>query len=329
VARDTLVSASYIGTQTVHIWTTRQFNVPIFFPGNAVNGVCTAAGYVFRTTGTCSTATNINDRRMLTLERPQDGQYIGALDDFEPGGTQSYHGLLVTVQRRATRGLTLNSNYTLSHCIGDHWGTAPAASEAYQDPNNRDLDRGNCEADRRHILNFTALVETPEFSGKTLRTLASGWRLSGIYRTSSGAPLTIASGDDRALSGNDAQRANQVLADPYGDKSGRAFTNYFNRDAFAQPAVGTLGNMGPRNIQGPRTWQFDMSLSRIFRLRETHRLEVRAEAYNVTNSFRPLVGGSGGGGGTNAFTTLTNSRFGQIREAYEPRIMQFALKYVF
>jgi hypothetical protein len=62
-----------------------------------------------------------------------------------------------------------------------------------------------------------------------------------------------------------------------------------------------------------------MSLSRAFQLREQERLEFRAEAFNVTNSFRPQ----------NPNVTLTNAQFGQLRTAYDPRILQFALKFVF
>ena len=53
--------------------------------------------------------------------------------------------------------------------------------------------------------------------------------------------------------------------------------------------------------------------------REIQRLEFRAEAYNLTNSFRP----------GNPSTILNESTFGQIRSSDTPRIMQFALKYAF
>jgi hypothetical protein len=96
-------------------------------------------------------------------------------------------------------------------------------------------------------------------------------------------------------------------------------TRYLNPAAFAQPAIGTYGNMSPLNIHGPRTWQFDTSLSRVFKVRESQTLEFRAEAYNLTNSFRP----------GNPNVTLNNSLFGQIRTSDDPRILQFALKYVF
>lgn len=64
-------------------------------------------------------------------------------------------------------------------------------------------------------------------------------------------------------------------------------------------------------------------------------MEFRAEAYNVTNSFRPgcSIDPSTGVALTSCTGTLSgaqnNQFFGQLRNAREPRIMQFALKYVF
>ena len=81
-----------------------------------------------------------------------------------------------------------------------------------------------------------------------------------------------------------------------------------------------------RSIQGSATWSFDMALSRTFRLAENQRLEVRAEAYNVTNTFRPSIVVTGA---SILGVSLASNTFGQIRNALDPRIMQFALKYVF
>ena len=116
-------------------------------------------------------------------------------------------------------------------------------------------------------------------------------------------------------SGRD-QRVNQVLSDPYGDKS---INNYLNPAAFELPALGTLGNMGSNSVSGPGSFQFDAALSREFRFRETQRLEFRAEAFNVTNGFRM----------NNPNTSLNSNTFGQVTSAKDPRIMQFALKYFF
>ncbi|HYR90432.1 MAG TPA: carboxypeptidase regulatory-like domain-containing protein [Terriglobia bacterium] len=313
VKTDWLVSATYLGSQVVHMWVQKPLNPGVYIPG----GSCTLNGVTYNP---CSSAINVNQRRRLNLERPQDS--IGILDEFDAGGTQSYHGLLLSVQRRAARRITVSGNYTWSHCIGDNGDTngfGPAFGASYVDPNNRDFDRGNCDSDRRHIFNLAAIAETPQFANPGLRAALGGWRVAGIYIKSTGSFLTVTSGVDRALTGIAGQRVDVVLTDPYGDKSGRTLTSYLNPAAFALPALGALGNMGRANVQGPGTWQFDAALSKLFQIGENQKLEFRAEAYNVTNSFRP----------GNPNTSLLSSVFGRITTALEPRVMQFALKYTF
>ncbi len=128
-------------------------------------------------------------------------------------------------------------------------------------------DKGRCGTWRKHIFNLSASVETPRFENTTARILGSGWRLSGIYRANSGAPLTVFTGTDRALSGIQAgtQRANQVLDDPYGDGT---VDNWLNPLAFAQPALGTYGDSVRNAYDGPGRQVVDLSLVRSFRLRQ-------------------------------------------------------------
>jgi hypothetical protein len=314
IGTEWVASASYIGSQTAHLWTVKQLNPAVFLG----LGPCTLNGVNY---AVCSTTANTDQRRVLSLLNPVAGEAYSFINEVDQGGTASYHGLLLSVQRRAARGVTLNANYTWSHCIADitfsDFNTSPAA--AYTDTNNRSADRGNCimtGQDRRHLFNITAVAETPRFANDTLRMLATGWRFSPLVRFSSGRPLTITSSTDVALSGTANQRPNQVLADPYLEKDG---LRYLNPAAFAAPAPGTLGNVGVGSVVGPMSWQFDAALSRTFSIRESQRIELRAEAFNVTNSFR-----------RNDPTTVLNSNiFGQINSARDPRIMQFALKYVF
>jgi hypothetical protein len=302
--------------------------------GNAINpavflglGPCTLNGVSYPV---CSTTANTDARRILSLERPIDGDKIGLLAELDDGGRSSYHGMLLSLERRVTGGLTFNGNYTWSHCIGPFPGSQIKLTpdEVYSKPYDRDFDRGNCiDSDRRQLFNFTALGETPTFSNRTVRMLATGWRLSGIYRFSSGAPLNVVNGVDRALNGVAVgssnslprQRPNQVLANGYKDTSGRPLTAWLNPAAFALPALGTYGNVGHASFVGPSTWSLDMALSREFNVREAQRVEIRAEAFNVTNSFRP----------GNPDTNISSNTFGVIRTALPPRVLQFALKYVF
>jgi hypothetical protein len=220
-------------------------------------------------------------------------------------------------------------------------GYGSSVDHTYQDPNDRHRDRANCEIDARHIFNFTGVFETPQFAGRALNLIASGWRLSGLYRLNSGAvnaanassgyrtvTLGAASsaqrssegGGDRCLCDISNQRPVLLLPDAvYLDKSARPNTQYLNPAAFGQPALGTLGNMGRVNIRLPLAWQFDMSVARTFNVREAQSIEFRAEAYNVLNAFRPGI----------INTSLSSAQFGLVRTALDPRILQFALKYLF
>jgi hypothetical protein len=166
--------------------------------------------------------------------------------------------------------------------------------------------------------------------------------LSGIYRYSSGSPINVNyNTTDFALTGTLRQRPNLVAGvNPYLNTSGSPNSQYLNPAAFSAPAFGTYGNLGWNALTGPGAWSLDMSLTRAFRITERQTIEVRAEAYNVTNSFHPAFAtGANQNGSVSATTTANagspnfaipnNAIFGQIRGALDPRIMQFALKYTF
>jgi hypothetical protein len=145
-----------------------------------------------------------------------------------------------------------------------------------------------------------------------------------IYQWTSGAPMTIVSGADRALTGLAGQPADRVSDDIYQDQSGSLGSQYFNRAAFATPALGTYGSSGFFSVRGFANWSIDAALSRVFNIGAAHRLEARIEAFNLTNAVRPVVSGVPA-----AFTNLSSSTFGRVTAVQDPRIMQFALKYVF
>ena len=299
----------------MHFWTLNPVNAAQFLG----LGPCVLGGVAYNP---CSATTNNDARRLLSLERPRDGDKIGPLAEFDDGGTSMYHGMLLSLERRAVKGMTFSANYTLSHCIGpyaDINSNGPPADETFTKPNNRDFDHGNCIADRRQLFNSSAVWLTPQFANSALRMVVSNWKVSGIYRFSSGQPLNVTVGSDRALNGTTLQRPDQVLANPYKDNSGRPFTQWLDPNAFQPQALGTYGNVAYNAFLGPSTWGIDMGVSRSFNLREMQRMEIRAEAFNVTNSFRPM----------NPATAINSNVFGQIRQSYDPRILQFALKYVF
>jgi hypothetical protein len=159
----------------------------------------------------------------LILENPRWGQFYGAVDVHSDVGTQSYRGLKLSFQRRAAAGVSLNGNYTLSNCMGDTESGFSFAqfSAGYLDPKNPAFDRGNCTQNRTHIANFTVGAQTPAFSTRALRVIASGWRASGILNARSGGWLSVTTTTDTAATGITGQRLNQVLDNPYGGQDTR------------------------------------------------------------------------------------------------------------
>ena len=319
------VSASYVGTQAIHLWTNIELNPGVYL-GTAACTINTATGPV--NYPVCSTTGNLNNRRVLNLQDPKKALNIANLTAFDDGATSNYHGMILSAQWRLGSNVNFNANYTLSHCIGNATvgGTIPNPGQNYVHANNRGLDRGNCASDRRNLFNLTAVAQTPRFENRALRTAITGWQLSAIYRFASGAPLTILSGLDQAMNGFTLQRGNQVNPVTASPTQGSACANvapcisWLNPAAFTQPAVGTLGNLGLLNVLGPTFFQADLALVRQFRIRETQRLELRGEAFNVTNGLRANNPG---------VTLSTPQSFGVILSAQDPRIMQVAAKFVF
>src|SRR5207253_5063744 len=191
VTPGTLVSIAYLGTQVTHLRAATPLNESIFIPGvGDARGNCflngSAVYFTVAPGAACSTAANTQNRRRLSLLRPQFKDEIGRLGNLDNGGTQNYHGALLSVQKRPAHGVTVNANYTLSHCIGDYAGRTQtgygtSVDATYQDPNNRRKDRSNCEIDVRHSFNLTSVAETPKFANRTMTMLGSGWRLSVVY----------------------------------------------------------------------------------------------------------------------------------------------------
>ncbi len=305
-------SASYLGSHADRLWGALQVNPGVFLG----LGPCTINGVAYPS---CTTAANVNNRRVLILENPAAGQFYGAVDVHSDVGSQSYRGLKLSFQRRAGSGVSLNGNYTVSTCEGDTESGFSFAqfSAGYLDPHNPSLDRGNCSQNRTHIANFTLGAQSPQFANTAVRALASGWRVSGILNARSGSWLTVTTSTDTAATGITGQRLNQVLDNPYGEHT---LDTYLNRAAFAQPAAGTLGNHVRNSIEGPAFWTTDLSLSRRIPVAGRQSLELRLETFNLLNNFN----------WGNPVTNFNAATFGRIlTQSGDPRIMQFGVKYDF
>jgi hypothetical protein len=303
--KDWLLSANYIGNKSTHLWGQYDLNHAIYIPGN-----CGA--------NPCSTLANVNQRRTYTLLNPTAGALIGAMDQLDDGVNANYNALILKAQHRFSQNFTLLASYTYSHCLQDaqlvvnDLGNGPL----YQNPLNRNADHGACDFDLRHNAVASLVIASPRFSNHVANTLLSDWQLAPILSVHTGFPFTPTSGQDNSRTGEGADRPDMV-GNPYvQDLSTRV---WLNPRAFAQNAVGAFGNAGWNSLRGPNFFDIDVGLSRTFRIRESHRLQLRFEFFNSTNHVNFNNPGS----------NISNSNFGTILSAQDPRILQFALKYMF
>jgi hypothetical protein len=315
-----LASGTYMGNLGVHETQGHEGNPGVYIPGTncLINGV---------TYATCSTVANENQRRLLSLENPTQGAYFSTLGVIDSNGTRSYNGMVLSLQRRAAKGVSLLANYTWSHCI-DFGSTTNTNTIQTWNVNQIRNDRGNCELDRRHNFNLSTVYQTPQFSNRTTRLLATGWQVSGIVRILSGPWRTVLSGLDNALTGTADQFPN-VLTSPYAANKGANTRVWLNPAAFSQPALGTYGNMSSQSIQAPGSIGIDMALARLFKIGERMSVMIRAEVFNVPNHVNPGDPNAVAALSSGVDLTLTDPLFGKIVNAADPRIMQMALKFSF
>jgi hypothetical protein len=162
-----------------------------------------------------------------------------------------------------------------------------------------------------------------------MKTILGGWEWSGIIRSQSGVPVNVDNTvfGDNAGTGNGVEgRSSVSRPDLAGNPHSAACTPtpgpgplLFNPCAFTNPQGLTFGNT-PRNFLNlPYRTNFDMGLYKEFAIRESKSVEFRWETFNTFNHTQ--FSGIDSDFGSSTFLTATT--------VHDPRIMQFALKFIF
>jgi hypothetical protein len=229
-------------------------------------------------------------------------------------GHSTYHSLQTRVERRFSRGLTFTAAYTFSKLIDDAGAvfdaailTGPAASFQAADSHNRRLEKDESTGSIPHVFSGSWVWEIP--AGR-------GWQFAGIVRLQSGSPLAVTQATNlNAFAGFGIQRPNR-LANPALPADERSPARWFNTAAFAQAPQFTIGNSSRNPVVGPEYGSLDLMLGKTFSIREPIRVEIRAEAFNVTNT-PPLTAPN---------TSFGTAAFGTITRALDPRVFELVLK---
>jgi carboxypeptidase family protein/TonB-dependent receptor-like protein len=230
---------------------------------------------------------NVNNIDPATGTRPLP--QFAKVDIKSSGSNTAFHGLQVSLYRRASRGLQLGTQYMWSHAF-DEGALGGGESTSIQNAACRRCEHASTNQDVRHTLTMNGVYALPfgRDAGKgdgAAKYLLGGWQLSGLLQARTGRPLTITSSrsaGDLPDGNNSAQRADLVAGQPL-YPSTQTPEQWFNTAAFALPARGTWGSAGRNIIRAPGLFQVDLALQKRFALTTDRSLEFRAEAFNAFN----------------------------------------------
>lgn len=249
-------------------------------------------------------------------------------------GSSSYNGMLVSLQKRFSKGFQFDLNYTLSHSIDNNSTVANTVfGGLICDLRNLRVCRGDSDFDIRHLITANGIFELPvgrgRFIGKDmpywLDAVVGGWNLTGIFAYRSGLPFSTTTGSfpvGFVLDSPGVFTSNVNVTGTIHDDG--STIQYFQDpngvlSAIRNPFGGEIGNRN--NLRGPTFWSADIALLKNFKMPwEGHKLQIRAEAYNAFNH--------------NSFglpaANINAAGFGQITTSSStPREMQFAIRYDF
>lgn len=270
--------------------------------------------------------------------------YIGAINVNSPHmGNSIYHALLLSGEKRFSRGFTLLASYTWGKLISDSVlnpinfvATEGAGEFGFQNGlYNRRAERSEDPSNVPHRFVLSALWELPIGKGQLINidngfanTVLGGWQLNTITTIVSGAPLIVRGASNGLANRPDMLRVPE-LADGFTDANPQSGVLWFDPTAFVNPALYTYGNT-PRAIsqfRNPGAIIVDMSVFKNFVITEGLKLQFRAEAFNAPNHVNlgfPNTSFSPGANGLNA-----SASFGRITSSRDPRQMQLGLKLIF
>jgi len=243
------------------------------------------------------------------------------------GYSSSYHALQVKFDRRFSGGFATTTAYTFGKGMG--FQTGDDGGLAFYINPRRNYARN--DFDRTHTFVQSVVYDLP--FGRNKRLLSSGvaaavlggWRVSSFLTVMSGLPLYFSASSASLLAPGNTQTPDLVA--PVHILHGVGLGNpWFTTSSFAAPAANTFGNVGRNFLTGPNFFNLDASIAKSIRFTERFNLELRLEAFGVTNTPQFFFGT---GNGTVAGVTLGSSSFGQITSATGGRQLELGAKLTF
>jgi hypothetical protein len=328
---NTTVEAAYVGSNITHVGipdtNLNQLSVSQLAQGGALN-VRVPNPYF----GIIPRSSSLGDPTIpvAQLLRPYP-QYTSVSLYRNNVGTTRYLGLELSVRQRLSRGLSYSVAYTRSKLMDDASSvfdasilTGPIANYPVADSFDRARERDYSTGDIPHVFVSSVVWDLPVGAGRArqlhgvLGSIANDWTATTLVTLQSGVPVAITQTNLNAPFGFGVQRPN-LVGDPTLPADQRTETQWFNTAALAIAPVFTLGSASRNPVRGPSYRNVDLALMRRIPIGQSRAIEVRAEVFNLLNTVN--LGTPSSTAGTAAFGTITS--------AFDPRVAQLALKFIF
>lgn len=263
----------------------------------------------------------------------------------------NYNALQTGITKRMTRSFELQASYTWAKNLDEVNGEVGTDIFELQLPTNNQLDirhssygPAGTDRDQRVVVSFAWTSPKLAAMPAPTRLILANWLFSGVAVAQSGIPLSVFDSNAGSVYGllTSEARAQRTGSNPqtHGSLYSRVLNGYLDPNAFTRApeapngtslADQDFGNSGVGFVRGPGQHNFDFAAERIFPIKEAGNFRLRAELFNFTNT--PQFGNPNTSLGF-TLPTLVNptpsSAFGKITtSAANPRIVQFAAKYVF
>ena len=342
------LNTNFIGP-TIHTPLVRQYNLNVqyeFAPKWVLEvGYVGSSGLnlmdIYRNYNTAQLATpaqpihgqTANTLANVTFRVPYLGYQPGGLQGTDFVGSSNYNSLQATLRKQFSHGLTMQASYTWSKSLSDLSVNSFYLNANSNNPQDLRQQYGPSGFNRPQRLSVNYQYNLPFGQREgVVGKLASGWSVAGVTTVQDGTPLTITDGTGGSIYGIGTSRAqlcpgNNPLKSP-GSIQSQILSGgkYLNGAAFCAPPTGGIygngtgfGNSGVGIVLGPGQFNWDIALIKQTKLTEGQSLVFRTEFYNAFN--HPQFANPNTAKGPNLGSITGTS--------VNPRLIQFALKYIF
>ncbi|HEV3331178.1 MAG TPA: TonB-dependent receptor [Bryobacteraceae bacterium] len=279
LTRDTVLTASYIWSRGIQLYSERDLNLPPLSPLTYTYTIDDANG---NNVGSYTTPIYL---KLPTANGRPDPRY-GSVVQAENGVTSFYNGLAIQAVKRFSHGLSGSLSYTWSHEIDDGQGYGQATQNIFLSNafswlfnGNYKLDKGNGEEDQRHRFAL-AWVWQPTFShrsGAFYKYVVNNWQLSSVTTINSARPYGSATVNVLDT---------PIVTGTLGPGVPGMFSNF---SLNGSGGSGRVPFWPVDSVNQPALYKEDARISKIlpFGAEDRYKVLVSFEAFNISNSWSP------------------------------------------